>query len=227
MSNVLIVVAHPDDEILGVGATVAKRVAQGDKVWCIILGEGQTSRWDNRESVPDEVIQNLHKDTLAAVKCVGYEKVYFGNFPDNRFDQVDLLDIIKYIEEVIGVFLPDIVYTHHIGDLNIDHQLTFKAVLTATRTMEDCCVKEIYAFETVSSTEWDYSYTNPFSPNVFEVIDDYFFTKIEAMKHYQTELCEFPHPRSLKCLEITAQKWGSVIGANFAEAFMLIRKINA
>lgn len=226
MSNVLVVAAHPDDEILGVGATVAKRVAQGDVVQAIILGEGQTSRWENRKEVPKEILKDLHSDTLQAAKCVGYEKVYFADFPDNRFDHVDLLDIVKYIEKVIEEFLPDVVYTHHGGDLNVDHQMTYKAVLTATRPVGEYSVKEIYAFETLSSTEWDFSYQNPFLPNVFEVVNHFMQVKIDAMKCYHSELCEFPHPRSLEGLHALAHKQGSVVGKEFVEAFMMVRYIN-
>jgi len=119
-------VAHPDDEILGVGGTVAKHTADGDYVECAILGEGQTSRWDKRESADSGVIDKLHQDSIEAIKIVGYKNVQFAEFPDNRFDQVDLLDIIKVIERIIERVQPDIVYTHHGGDLNIDHQRTFQ-----------------------------------------------------------------------------------------------------
>lgn len=227
MSKILVVAAHPDDEILGVGATVAKRTANGDAARAIILGEGQTSRWEKREDVPKNVLSELHEDTLNAAKCVGYEKVYFADFPDNRFDSVDLLNIVKYIETVIKEFLPEIVYTHHGGDLNVDHQMTYNAVLTATRPVGDYPVKEIYSFETLSSTEWDFSYQNPFRPNVFEDVGKFMQIKSEAMRCYHSELCEFPHPRSIKGLNMSAQKYGSVVGQEFSEAFMLIRRVNA
>lgn len=226
MNKILVVAAHPDDEILGVGATVARHVKQGDEVRCIILGEGQTSRWNNREEASKEIVKELHEDTLKAAKILGYSKVYFADFPDNRFDSVDLLDIVKYIENIKMEFTPDIIYTHHGGDLNVDHQLTYKAVLTATRPVNNCPVKELYTFETLSSTEWDFSYTNMFKPNVFIDIKKFFDIKIEAMKCYETELCEFPHPRSLKGMECYANKWGSVVEKNYVEAFQLIRKVN-
>ncbi len=226
MSNVLVVVAHPDDEILGVGATVAKRSQGGDVVKAIILGEGQTSRWESREETPEKVIEELHKDTLRAANYVGYQDVFFAGFPDNRFDHVDLLDIVKYIEEIIKKFKPEVIYTHHRGDLNIDHQITYKAVLTATRPVVNYTVKEIYTFETVSSTEWNFSYTEPFNPNVFETVDDYFQRKLEAIKCYRSELCKFPHPRSLEGLEVTARKWGCVVGKGYVEPFILVRKVN-
>ena len=225
MSNILVVAAHPDDEILGVGATIKKRVVNGDVAKAIILGEGQTSRWNSRDEAPVEVIEGLHKNTIDAANRIGYSEIIFADFPDNRFDEVALLDIVKRVEEIIKEFKPDIIYTHHGGDLNIDHQRTFQAVITATRTVGDYSVKEIYAFETLSSTEWNYSYNDIFKPNVFEDVTDFFDSKIKAMKCYESELCEFPHPRSLRGLEITAQKWGSVVGRTFVEPFMLIRKV--
>lgn len=226
MNRILVVAAHPDDEILGVGATVAKYVQQGYEAQCIILGEGQTSRWKNREEAAHEIVEELHADTLKAAKIVGYSKVYFADFPDNRFDSVDLLDVVKYIENIKNEFRPDIIYTHHGGDLNVDHQITFKAVLTATRPINDCPVKELYTFETLSSTEWDFSYNDIFKPNTFINVEETFDNKVEAMKCYETELCEFPHPRSLKGLELYAGKWGSVVGKSYVEAFQLIRKID-
>lgn len=225
MSNILVVAAHPDDEILGVGATVAKRVAQGDVARAVILGEGQTSRWKNREETPPEVLEKLHHDTIQAAEIIGYEKVYFADFPDNRFDHVDLLDIVKYVEKVIQEFSPEVIYTHHGGDLNIDHQMTYKAVLTATRPVGNYPVKEIYTFETLSSTEWDFSYQNPFRPNMFEDVEHFLEKKLEAMKCYESELCDFPHPRSLEGMCVTAKKYGSVVGKAYVEAFMAVRVV--
>lgn len=226
MSTILVVAAHPDDEILGVGATIAARVAAGDQAFAVILGEGQTSRVDHREEMDASVIEELHKDTLAAAKHIGFERVLFENVPDNRFDQMDLLDVVKKVEKLIKKLNPDIIYTHHKGDLNIDHRITYQAVLTATRPMQNCPVKEIYTFETLSSTEWNFAYgENQFHPNVFVDVEPTFHKKLQAMEEYRSELCEFPHPRSLKALEITAQKWGSVVGKHYVEPFEVVRKV--
>lgn len=227
MKKVLVVAAHPDDEILGVGGTVAKHVATGDKVYGLILGEGQTSRGEKREDIDKAVIDDLHKNTIESGKKVGYTDIFFENFPDNRFDRMDLLDIVKGVEKYVKEIQPEIIYTHYSGDLNIDHQYTARAVLTATRPIGDYPVKEIYAFETLSSSEWnfDYSGQSAFSPNVYVDITDYCKQKKEAMECYVSELCEFPHPRSLKGIEILAQKRGMEVGVAYAEAFMLIRKI--
>lgn len=226
MKIVLVVAAHPDDEILGVGGTVARHVASGDKVYAIILGEGQTSRGEHREDISQDVVKELHQNTMESAKAVGYTDVYFENFPDNRFDQVDLLDIVKAVEKKVRELKPDIVYTHYSGDLNIDHQYTARAVLTATRPIGDYCVSEIYAFETLSSSEWnfDYSAQPAFCPNVFVDITDYYANKENAMNCYVSELCEFPHPRSLKGMDVLSKTRGMAAGMERAEAFMLVRK---
>ena len=225
MKRVLVVAAHPDDEILGVGATVAKHVAQGDEVYALILGEGQTSRGEHREDISQRVVEELHKNTMESASKVGYRNVYFENFPDNRFDQVDLLDIVKAVEHKIREIQPEIIYTHYSGDLNIDHQYTARAVLTATRPIGDYPVKEIYAFETLSSTEWnfDYSVQPAFSPNVYVDITEYYDKKEAAMNCYVSELCQYPHPRSLEGMDVLSRTRGIAAGMKRAEAFMLIR----
>jgi len=145
---------------------------------------------------------------------------------DNRFDTVPLLDIVKAVEKLINRFQPQIVYTHHGGDLNIDHIIIHRAVMTATRPVENCPVKEIYAFEALSSTEWAFGQFKPaFQPNVFVDISATLETKIQAMEIYESETRSFPHPRSAKALEALARRWGAAVGVEYAEAFELIRSV--
>lgn len=226
MKTVLVVAAHPDDEILGVGATAARHVSEGDAVYAMILGEGQTSRGTHREDIDREMVEELHKNTLESAKAIGFREVFFADFPDNRFDEVDLLDIVKAVEEKVRALKPQIIYTHYSGDLNVDHQYTARAVLTATRPIGDYCVEEIYAFETLSSSEWnfDHSVQSVFSPNVFVDITDYYAQKEAAMKCYVSELCAFPHPRSLMGMDVLSKSRGMAAGMERAEAFMLIRR---
>ena len=226
MRTVLVVAAHPDDEILGVGGTVARHVAEGDLVYALILGEGQTSRGAHRKDISQEVVEELHRNTLESAKAVGFREVFFADFPDNRFDEVDLLDLVKAVEQKIQELQPQIVYTHYSGDLNVDHQYTARAVLTATRPIGDYCVQEIYAFETLSSSEWnfDHSAQPAFCPNVFMDITDYYDKKEQAMNCYVSELCDFPHPRSLTGMDVLSKVRGMAAGMERAEAFMLIRK---
>lgn len=226
MSRVLVVAAHPDDELLGLGGTVKKRVLAGDEVHCLILGEGQTSRSTSSYNFDQNIIDQLHLDARNAGEIIGFMSMEFSNFPDNRFDQIDLLDIIQTVEKQVKRLKPDIIYTHYQGDLNIDHRITFDAVLTACRPQGDYVVCEIYAFETPSSTEWGFNRDKlSFCPNVFEEITNTIQFKLEAMSCYTSELREYPHPRSLKALEIIALRWGTVVGKEYVEAFELIRSV--
>lgn len=226
MNKVLVVAAHPDDELLGVGGTIMKHVDQGDISECIILGEGQTSRSDTRKETKQDIVLDLHQDAKRVANMIGFQEIYFANFPDNRFDEADLLDIVKKVEKVIKKFQPNIIYTHHGGDLNIDHQRTFQAVQTATRTLNNFCVKKLYTFETLSSTEWNFIDKEAFIPNVFIDISNYIEKKVEAMNLYKSELCNYPHPRSIEGIKILAQYRGMTVGSNYAEAFHLIREVN-
>lgn len=222
----LVVVAHPDDEVLGVGGTIAKCALAGDEVYCLFLGEGITSRYCQQEKMMEDALKELRTQAEKAAKILGIKKLFFKDFPDNRFDSVPLLTIIKAVEEVKEEVEPDIVYTHHQGDLNIDHQVTSKAVLTACRFLKGERVREIYFFEVPSSTEWNSPHSqNYFMPNVFMDIRKTFGKKIEALRAYQGEIREYPHPRSPEALRAIAMRWGSTVGREFAEAFELIRAV--
>ena len=223
MKKILVIAAHPDDEILGCGGTAAKLASEGKEIYTLILGEGKSSRGD----VSPEEFDVLKKEMESANKIVGVKKVFTANFPDNRFDSVDLLDIVKEIEKIKNLLKPDTVFTHHFGDLNIDHQLTYKAVLTATRPMADECVKKIYSFEVPSSTEWNsFSRETAFIPNVFVDISGTLETKVKAMSEYKSELRDYPHPRSLQFIRELAKYNGIKTGLGYSENFCLVRSIN-
>jgi LmbE family N-acetylglucosaminyl deacetylase len=225
MNKILVVVAHPDDEVLGCGGTMARLALEGNDVYTLILGEGITSRDKKRMKVKrGGEIAELRKQARNANKILGVKKVYTFDFPDNRFDTVPLLDIIKTIEKSKEDIKPDIVFTHHYGDLNIDHQITFKAVMTAFRPTKDESVKEIYSFEIPSSTECNVpSSLTHFMPDYFVNINKSLEIKINALKEYETELRDFPHPRSLKAVEINAKYRGIMLGFKAAEAFKTVR----
>ena len=221
--KILIVCAHPDDEVLGCGATCAKLAAEGHEIYTLILGEGKTSRdVDNSE----EDIEILKAEVMLANRTIGVKEVFTANFADNRFDGVDILDIIKRIEKIIDYIKPDTIFTHHYGDMNIDHQITHQAVLTATRPMVGQCVKEIYTFEIASSTEWNsFSKENRFIPNTFVDVSSTIDIKVNAMAAYKSELCKYPHPRSLQFIKEMASYNGVRVGLEYSENFQLIRSV--
>lgn len=227
--KILVVVAHPDDELLGLGASMHKLIKEYQiQTRVIILGEGITSRSDQRDVVKWEKELEIHRSNINKAKdAIGYHSVGIYDFPDNRFDSVALLDIIKIIEKEKAEFKPDIIFTHHGGDVNVDHQKTFEAVITACRPMAHENVKTIITFETPSGTEWR-SPSDPryFLPNYFiRVSEEDLYAKINGMEAYEFERRAYPHPRSPEALEIRAKMWGVSIGAEYAEAFQVIRHI--
>ena len=225
----MVVVAHADDELLGLGATMNKLISDHHvQTHVLILGEGITSRSESRDATKWEKELETHKNNIkAAQKAIGYHSVHIHDFADNRFDTLPLLDIIKIIEKEKASFKPDIIFTHHGGDVNIDHQRTFEAVITACRPLADENVKTIITFETPSGTEWRAS-SDPrhFIPNLFcSVSEQNVEAKIKGMESYEFERRIYPHPRSPEALKIQAQRWGVAIGCDYAEAFYLVRNI--
>lgn len=228
--RILVVVAHPDDELLGPGGTIFHLVKDhACKVRIVILGEGITSRSDQRDPSRWSKELEIHRANIeSARKAIHAQSVGVYDFADNRFDTVSLLDIIKVIEKEKENFSPEVIFTHHGGDVNIDHQRTFEAVITACRPMAHEKVKHILTFETASGTEWR-SPTDPrhFLPNVFfELSEEALHAKIKGMESYEFERREYPHPRSSEALRIQAQRWGVATGLPLAEAFALVRSIN-
>ena len=221
--KILIIAAHPDDEVLGCFGTVAKMIKEGCDAYTLILSGGKTSRGEVKQKELDELKQEM----LDANKLIGIKEVFQADFPDNAFDSVPLLTIVKKIEEIKNKIKPEIIFTHHIGDMNIDHQITHSAVLTATRPMQEECVKTIYSMEVPSSTEWNsFSKSSIFTPNVFFDVSQTIGKKVEAMALYNSELREYPHPRSLVFIKELAKMNGVKVGLKYSENFMLIRSIN-
>ena len=222
--KILVIAAHPDDEVLGCGGTMARLAREGNEIYTLMMGEGITARDEKRNiRLRKKELNELRKQVDSANRILGVKKTFIYGFPDNRFDSVDLLDIIKKIEEVKREIKPEIVFTQHEKDLNIDHQILYKAVLAATRPMNGETVKEIYSFEALSSTEW--SYPLNFFPDVYFDITDTLKIKIKAMGVYKSELKNFSHPRSLEGIKLNAQCWGMRVGHKYVEAFKTVRVI--
>jgi len=223
--KILVIAAHPDDEMLGVGGTIHNSVlSQNAIAHALILSKGIFSRVSSEN---DKNLIRQKKNIVKATSIIGFKNVVALDFPDNRLDSVDLLDIVRPIESVIAKYNPDVIFTHHSMDLNIDHRKTHQAVVTATRPMPGMKPICLFSFETPSSTEWQTNDSDKaFLPNFFiEIKKNNITAKQKALKAYTTECKEYPHPRSQKSLEIIAQRWGLNIGVKYAEAFRLIRYI--
>jgi LmbE family N-acetylglucosaminyl deacetylase len=222
--SVLCVAAHPDDEVLGVGGTLARHAANGDDVHICILSDGVTSRYEDTDTASDEIEQRRERAEQAA-DILGVT-VSLHDFPDNSFDTVPLLDIVQTIETEIEEHDPNIVYTHHYGDLNIDHELACRATVTATRPLADSTVKRILAFETLSASEWAVPRPdNAFQPTSFVNITQQLETKTDAVSVYERELREPPHPRTIETIRKNAEVWGSKNGVPAAEPFEILREV--
>jgi len=229
--KILIVAAHPDDEVLGMGGTILRHSKLKDIVKIVYLATGISSRqkYDDKikskklSDINKNKIKNLQTDAKKAAKILKVKDMSFYDFPDNELDSIPLLKIVKVIENEIKKFKPDIVYTNHFGDLNIDHRVTYNATLTACRPLNNK-IKKLISFEVPSSTEWNYPQS--FNPNYFINIEKEVDSKINSFKMFKSEIRNFPHPRSSLNLKIIAQKWGSVSGFKFAEAFEIIRQVD-
>jgi len=218
--TVLIVAAHSDDEALGCAGTMAKHVAAGDQVHVLFMTDGVGSRNGAKSDVNDRI-----SSAEKAANILGVISMQNLNFPDNKMDTVPLLGVTQAVESKITEIQPAIIYTHHVGDLNIDHHVTHKAVMTACRPQPDFCVKEIYAFEVLSSTEWQTPGIMLFSPNVFVDISEYMEIKRKVLDVYSYEMHDAPHSRSIENMICHASVRGHGVGVNYAEAFISLREI--
>jgi N-acetylglucosamine malate deacetylase 1 len=220
--RVLAIAAHPDDETLGAGGTIARLAREGHEVWVCILTDGASARHGH--------LDKQKECALRAGEVMGVANVTFAEFEDQHLDAVPLIDVINPIDKCIAELQPQLVLTHFAQDVNQDHRVAFAATMVATRPVGPTSLERVMCYETPSSTEWAAPFTgNVFSPNVYMDISSTLSVKLEAMRQYSRtfsgEVHAFPHPRSYQALEALARAHGSAAGLAAAEPFMLVRAV--
>ena len=232
MQQILIVAAHPDDEVLGCGATIARHARAGDRVHILILADGVSARAGTSDAGTGggaacaAALDARAASARAAAGILGAQPPRLLGLPDNRLDALPLLDIVRQIEAVMAELRPQVVYTHHAGDLNIDHRIAHQAVMTACRPQPGAVCRRILCFEVPSSTEWQTPRAaDAFVPDWYVDVHTTLEHKFEALRAYADELRPWPHPRSLEAVEHLARWRGASIGVDAAEAFMLARTL--
>lgn len=224
-SPTLVIAAHPDDEVLGCGGTVARMTEEGVVVHIAFLADGVGAR----ESHPGLARSPLSERRAAAKKAadiLGAASVNFDDLPDNQLDSVPLLTVVQRVEMLIAKHRPATVMTHHAGDLNVDHRLVHEAVMTACRPQRGHPVRTLLCFEVPSSTEWQPAGSDvPFAPNWFVDISGTLQRKLAALEAYAMEMRDWPHPRSMTGVEHLARWRGATVGCEAAEAFILARAV--
>ena len=208
-------------EALGCSGTVARHVEEGDVVHLVLMADGVHSR---KEASKEDLTQRIAASKRAQ-SILGVSSARSLDLPDNKMDSVPLLEIVQRLEPIIDETQPSVIYTHHHGDLNIDHRLTHAAVMTACRPLPDLSVREIYGFEVLSSTEWAIQKTPPFLPDYFVDITQHLRIKLDALDAYTEEMRQPPHSRSITHAEVLAHHRGYSIGVDAAEAFEVYRII--
>lgn len=217
--SVLVVAPHADDEILGVGGTIAKYIEEGQAVYVCVVTVGNSAMFSKK------VIDKLRKETIEAHKFLGISETYFLEFPSVMLSEVPRHELNRKINEVISDLQPDMVFIPHFGDMHLDHFIVAQSVMVNVRPINNK-VLDVYSYETLSETEWNIPHiANAFIPNTYINISDYLDKKKTAMECFTTQLNEFPHPRSIDAIDSLAKLRGSTIGVRAAEAFCLIRKI--
>lgn len=219
--NILVLAPHPDDEVLGCGATMAKYASAGHKVFVLVATRG------SKKLYADDRIENVRNEALRAHKVLGVTETFFLDFPAPELDTIPLYQISGEFSKIIAKVNANILFLPHRGDIHNDHKVVFDAGLVAARPLQNCSVNEIYTYETVSETEWAMPLGSEcFIPTVFENISDFFDKKLQAIECFNSQLREFPNPRSVNNLRALAYYRGATVGFDMAEAFCLIRSKN-
>ena len=215
-TNVLVVAAHPDDESIGMGATISKMSAANCSVTLLLMSSGVTSRDYFRESIEERKAAALRSSEI-----LGIHNVLWCDFPDNEFDTIPQLTICKGIENVVKSINPTYIFTHSLKDLNVDHRRTAEACIVASRPKSINCVKGLFSFEISSSTDWNFGF-DQFSPNLYVNVTDYVDFKEKSLKAYEIEMDTYPNSRSIKAILGKLQYRGNSVGCEAAEAFEII-----
>lgn len=219
-TRVLVIAAHPDDEVLGAGGTIIQYARRGAEVTVAVLTDGAATRYSRR------MAGVLRKNCLACGEILGTREIIFLDLPNQKLDSLPLFDVIRPIESVIEKVRPHVLFVHHGGDLNQDHRLAYEACMVAGRPLPGTPIRAILSYAVASSTEWNcVSRERAFVPNVFVDISDVLEDKIRAFRRYRSEQRPYPHPRSLRALRVAAQQTGISAGLRAAEGFMLVRGI--
>ena len=220
--NILVIVAHSDDETIGLGGTLARHAKEGANIFGLSMTNGISARAGSTAEDENE----RRAAAQRAAKMIGLSWLEVDNFPDNKMDSVPILDIVRVIEKIKHSVKPVIIYTHSCADLNVDHRIVSQATLTAFRPQPDESWQELRTFEIPSATDFGHrSVTNLFCPNLYINIENTWATKVAALKEYQAEMRSAPHSRSLEGIENLAKLRGNQVGMRYAEAFEVIRKI--
>lgn len=218
--EVLVVASHPDDEVLGCGGTIGRHIAHGDSVFVCIVAEGGTV------SYSENLSKVLKESAGRSSNILGVEEVISLDFPEQKLECIPIIDITQSLERVMAKIRPQVLYTHHRGDLNRDHRVVFEATMVAARPLVESPIRRILSYEIPSSTGWMGAFMeDAFMPNVYVNVEATFGKKLEALQQYKTEMRDYPHPRSKEALEIIARHRGIESGLELAEAFMLVREI--
>ncbi len=222
-NKILIIAAHPDDEVLGCGGLISK-YKDTNEINIIFVSDGESSRKSNKKLIQKKISMRK-KSSLNLCKKFNLNKPIFLNFPDNQIDSVPLLKIVQKLEKYLRIFKPNMVFTHYENCLNIDHRITFNAVVTACRPIKNSFVKKIVSFEIPSSTDWNLGKGRAFQPNYFIDISSHINEKIKMIKFYKSELKKYPHSRSIKSITSLASFRGVSCGTRYAEGFYLHRYV--
>lgn len=223
--KILVFAPHPDDEVLGLGGTIARYTANGDEVYVCIVTSAQPPVYDNRIAVENGWPHMIYPEIMKAHQLLGIKETFFLKFPTVQMETVPRYELNGKINNLVRRISPEIVYIPHFGDMQKDHQIVSEAVMVAVRPKHENIVRYVYSYETLSETEWNIPHSsNCFIPNTFVDISEYLKKKMAAMECFVSQVGKYPDPRSIEAVEALARLRGTTMGVEAAEAFALVRE---